>query len=1298
VARRFCDESPKARDEAVSRQANVRTPVAHRASSERSQLMKRALAIAVASWLVLVGIGTAAHAGKPVTKLTQELTDLHADYVSAQALGVPHQPRHPLMPVAGNWVTIDASASIDVNALQADLLALGARDVISAGRLVSARLPLSAIPALEALTSLQFARPAYMATNAGVVTSQGDRAVRADTVRARLGVTGSGVTVGVLSDSFNCTGGAPIDVSNDDLSPVNVLQDEPGCGWGTDEGRAMLQIVHDVAPGASLAFATAEGGQAALAANIAALKNSGARVILDDIIYFEEPFFLDGVVAKAVDAVVAQGATYFSAAGNQARQSYEQVFVPGTSFPPGSFPPAPGVPVAFAGGVAHDFGGSVFQRITIPAQSAIGISLQWDSPFFSVSGPGTPNDVDVYLLDAAGTQIVAASANGNVASTGGSGDPTEVLLFFNAAPFAADFNIMIVKFSGPNPGRLKYLLFEAGGPTTIQTFVTNSGTVVGHANARGAIAVGAADYRRTPVFGVSPAVLEPFSSRGATPILFDAAGIRLATADLRAPKPELVAPDGVDTTLFTVGIDVDGNGFPNFFGTSAAVPHAAGVAALLLQNQPTLTPSDVRTVLESTALDMGAAGVDNDAGFGLVQADVALALFSTSLAIDKTSVNSGQIVTVTVTDGLSDPTDWVGLFPVGAPNTGHVDWKYLNGTKTAPGAGSPTASLAFTMPPFGGTFEFRIFARNGFARLAMSPSVIVIPATLTPSAAAVSGGATVTVTVTNGPGNPTDWVGLFRQGTADTSSVNWQYLNGSKTPPGAGVTTASVVFAMPPAGGTFEFRFFANNGFTRLATSSAVAVAHLDPVLTPLAAAVAGGAPVGLTVTNSPGNNTDWVGLFQVGAPDTNFLDWQYLNGAKRLPVTGLFSASLSFVIPPGGPFEFRLFSGAFTRLVTSVPVSVLASTLTPSAPAVSGGAAVTVAMTNGPGNPTDWLGLFRQGAADTSSLSWQYLNGSKTPPGAGLTTASVVFAMPLGGGTFEFRFFASDGFTRLATSSTVTVSPVAPTLAPLSAAVPGGATVGLAVTNSPGNTTDWVGLFRQGAADTSFLDWQYLNGTKTLPLAGLNNASLRFAIPLGPPVEFRLFAGSFTRLATSAPVDVLVSTLTPSAQTVTGGATVTVTVANGPANATDWVGLFSQGAADSHSVSWQYLNGTSTPPGAGLSNATLTFTVPPTGGPFEFRFFTNDSFTRLATSSGVTIASAAFPLDAAPVNIATAPATGRRALESFVSERDLAAGGWRRDALSLLGHRGRGHEPARTSHASAWSRGPGLGPLARSG
>src|ERR1019366_10619595 len=90
-----------------------------------------------------------------------------------------------------------------------------------------------------------------------------------------------------------------------------------------DEARAMLQILHDVAPGAALAFYTAQNSEADFANGISALATAGAKVIADDVGYFDEPFYQDGLVAQAIDTVEGNGVAYFSAAGNDASASYE---------------------------------------------------------------------------------------------------------------------------------------------------------------------------------------------------------------------------------------------------------------------------------------------------------------------------------------------------------------------------------------------------------------------------------------------------------------------------------------------------------------------------------------------------------------------------------------------------------------------------------------------------------------------------------------------------------------------------------------------------------------------------------------------------------------------------------------------------------------------------------------------------------------------------------------------------------------------------------------------------------------
>jgi hypothetical protein len=234
-----------------------------------------------------------------------------------------------------------------------------------------------------------------------------------------------------------------------------------------------------------------------------------------------------------------------------------------------------------------------------------------------VSGsPGTQNDVDIYLLNSSRSRILAGSTFGNVG-----GDAVEIFAFTNSGAKPLNVNLMIVKFSDtdPTPGLIKYIYF---GSATINEFNTNSSTIFGHANAAGAEAVGAAAYFETPAFGVSPPVLESYSSAGGTPILFDLGGNPIS--DPRANKPGIVAPDCANTTFFVSGVDLEPDAVPNFCGTSAAAPHAAAVAALLLDLKPILTPTQIYETLEDTAIDMRTLGFDNDSGFGLIQADEAL--------------------------------------------------------------------------------------------------------------------------------------------------------------------------------------------------------------------------------------------------------------------------------------------------------------------------------------------------------------------------------------------------------------------------------------------------------------------------------------------------------------------------------------------------------------------------------------------------------------------------------------------------------------------------------------------------
>jgi len=305
-------------------------------------------------------------------------------------------------------------------------------------------------------------------------------------------------------------------------------------------------------------------------------------------------------------------------------------------------------------------------------------------------------------------------------------DPIQYFKYTNTTGSAQTLNLMIVKYAGPNPGTIKYIdrntpfsIVEPVSSVTINDFDTHSSTLMGHANLppTEVTAVAAADYTNTPAFGVSPPVVDFFSSLGGTPILFDDTGSRLASP-LIPQQPNIVGPDGVATTFFG---HPTGTGF-RYRGTSAAAPHVAAVAALMLQADPSLTQAEIQAAMDTTATSFGTAAPNYLTGYGLLNAQAALnslhvaVLPSGDLAVNL-SVSSPIVFpsatlayTVTVTNSGPGDAQAVTLTDPLPANTGFVSdsavasWASANPLPGSPGTVSyavaalaPGASSSFTI-------------------------------------------------------------------------------------------------------------------------------------------------------------------------------------------------------------------------------------------------------------------------------------------------------------------------------------------------------------------------------------------------------------------------------------------------------------------------------------------------------------------------------------------------------------------------------------------------------------------------
>jgi hypothetical protein len=610
----------------------------------------------------------------------------------AEALGLPRESAGGLVRDGGRVVVEarfaeGAAAAVEaVKATDAKVLNVSSRYQTLVLSVAPADLPaLAAVPGVTAVTpslapevaALGGAGTAASASNGlcegGSVISQGVGQLNVAAAREAFGARGTGQTIGVISDSFNeatTQGGAPIvtkahedEVTNDlpgpastcsgQGLPVSVIAEEPINPEEppTDEGRAMLQAVHDLAPHAELAFATGDPAEISYAQNIEKLAapvsqgGAGADVIVDDLAFPTEPDFQDGPVADAIRRVTEKGVLYFSAAGNdnlfnavgEEIASWEapkfrgapncnaqlEALLTGALAEEGSGPYEPDCMDFDPGaGVDTEFG------ITVEPNSPLTVNLQWAEPWFGVKT----------ALFAA--LIVTGSGGEEIADIAGNTELTEKpvigVSWKNTAATSQEARLVIARCAGAkcNPKasatadpRIKVAITEDGGGVSEIEYPKSAGgdtvgpVIYGHRGSPYVTTIGAVNYQES---STAPKAPEAYSSRGPVTHYFGPVVGTTPAAPLGAPevikKPDIAATDCASNTFFGI-LAKDGW---HFCGSSQAAEHAATIAALMRQTAPLATPARILSSLETSATKFTAVTSPNAVGAGMVNALAAI--------------------------------------------------------------------------------------------------------------------------------------------------------------------------------------------------------------------------------------------------------------------------------------------------------------------------------------------------------------------------------------------------------------------------------------------------------------------------------------------------------------------------------------------------------------------------------------------------------------------------------------------------------------------------------------------------
>jgi uncharacterized repeat protein (TIGR01451 family) len=620
---------------------------------------------------------------------------------------------------SGSLVQVTAAGELDLefhargavgDAEKADLVALGATILSTTADLVwpsgvqppaglgviTARISFSQVAAAAALPWVVAVTPVEVnPPDVGSFQSEGVVLHGAD-VAQQAGISGAGVTVGAISDGAN------------NLAASRALGELPatvtipaGCvAAGGDEGTAMLEIIHDVAPGAALMFCATGGGVNNHVNALLNLAAAGANIIAEDIAFDTEPAFQKGIAATTADTLAVSGVSIHSSAGNLGNSHAARVAAVGTGTGPdgvafGGAPPGCGVNpqnvVAIAPG-----GDTTFDVVVSPGTggTTLNVTLQWSEPraIFPTAGAGGFTNLDLFVMNQALTTCLGASTT---IQANGAGDTIETV----SIPFPAGANVPVkivvnVTTVGPVAAPTLDLRWRgrtaAGGDATTRAGSLNpdSNYTDGATSAAAANASVSTDPTTVPI--------EPFSAGGPVQLIsttvcpnaaYPCAGTAIAGGPGRTVgAPTWTAADGVSVSgvgNFGAGsCPAVTQGDCRFFGTSAAAPHAAAIAALAREAMGTPTVAQLNARLAATATDRGDPAFDGVWGFGLLDAALAALGDAADLSVTKVCKPDGPITvgqtgtcTILVRNLGPDPTRTVtivdqlissGSFTIGA--------------------------------------------------------------------------------------------------------------------------------------------------------------------------------------------------------------------------------------------------------------------------------------------------------------------------------------------------------------------------------------------------------------------------------------------------------------------------------------------------------------------------------------------------------------------------------------------------------------------------------------------------------